>query len=114
MCVFYVLYVVSIDMLVISVVYTHLLITQNVLNLFLRMIIFIILSLCSVPGWAEYVCVYYVCVCVMCVRILVITALFSSIYTVMISVYNPEISTITAATGFFLGELVYSFVLSAN
>ena len=53
MCVFYVLCVVSIDMLVISVVYTHLLITQNVLNLFLRMIIFIILSLCSVPGWAE-------------------------------------------------------------
>ena len=52
-CVFYVLYVVSIDLLVISVVYTHLLITQNVLNLFLRMIIFIILSLCSVPGWAE-------------------------------------------------------------
>jgi hypothetical protein len=43
MCVFYVLYVVSIDMLVITVVYTHLLITQNVLNLFLRMIIFIIL-----------------------------------------------------------------------
>jgi len=53
MYVFYVLYVVSIDMLVITVVYTHLLITQNVLNPFLRMIIFIILSLCSVPGWAE-------------------------------------------------------------
>jgi len=77
MCMFYVLYVVSIDMLVISLVYTHLLITQNVSNLFLRMIIFIVLYLCSVPGWV-YVCMY-VCVC-MCVCVCVFCSLFHSLF----------------------------------